>query len=303
MVYTIGIDAGGTKTVGVVLNAEKDILFQAETGFGNPNVQLDQALAHIYQAISMCLASAYGKECKIIVMGVAGIETKENRARFESYFKQKIPLPIILVNDAVLAYHALLGNRDGILTIAGTGSISYGRKGDKDAYSGGWGHLLGDFGSAYDIAIRACRQITIEADQGVAHSHLSRTLMQEMGVNKAEEIKGFIYSATKGEIASLSYPIFVEAESGDEDAKSHFRIAGQDLAKQTFLLYQKLQLDQPLKIAYKGSLLEKNRFAQTAFQSALHEVIGEVQFVQNDITPAIGALTVASIYNDTPKKF
>ncbi|MBS4200834.1 hypothetical protein KHA93_14455 [Bacillus sp. FJAT-49732] len=296
MTYTIGIDAGGTKTTGLIIDSEKNILFQTKTGFGNPNVNFNEALHNVWEAVSACLNSPFGKGCKTIVAGVAGIEAEGNRERFEQFFSTRTNIPTIFVNDAVLAYHALFDDQNGILTIAGTGSISYGRNGEKDGYSGGWGHILGDFGSAYDIAIKVFRQITKEADQGLPHSPLSQALLNDLEISSADGLKGFIYNALKGEIASVSSFVFAEAQKGDEEAKRFFLDAGVELANQTFSLFKKLDIKLPLKVGCKGSLLEKNPYAKKEFESTLQKLVGDVEFIRNEITPAIGSLSVAVLY-------
>ncbi|MBS4204623.1 BadF/BadG/BcrA/BcrD ATPase family protein [Lederbergia citrea] len=298
MNLTIGIDAGGTKTTGLILDNQKRVVFQTESGYGNPNIHFDKAMANVWETVAACLASEYGKDCRAIVAGVAGIEAEGNLQRFEDFFAKKTDLPIIIVNDAVLAYHALLEGEDGILTIAGTGSISYGRKGESEGYAGGWGHFLGDPGSSYDIAIRVCREITREYDQGKPYSSLSQVIMREIGITDPNGLKGFIYNATKGEIASLSYPVFVEAEKGDESARKYFYEAGCELAEQTASLFTKLHMDSPLKVACKGSLLEKNSYVQSAFKNKLQTLVGEIEFIKNHLSPAVGALSVASLYLD-----
>ncbi|CAM4179406.1 BadF/BadG/BcrA/BcrD ATPase family protein [Lederbergia lenta] len=296
MNYTIGIDAGGTKTTGLVLDNQKNVVFQVETGFGNPNVHFENALANVWEATSACLTSEFGYACNTIVAGVAGIEASGNKEGFATFFKQHTDKQVILVNDAVLAYHALLAEADGILTIAGTGSISYGRNGEKEGYSGGWGHLLGDSGSSYDVAIKVCKQITREFDEGLPYSSLSQAVMRKVGMKEAPELKGFIYQASKGDIASLSYPIFLEAEAGDEIARGYFYEAGRDLAKQTVWLYKKLQIVSPIKIAVKGSLLENNTYVQSQFKYVLEQNIGEVEVILKDLSPAVGAMSIASLY-------
>lgn len=296
MAFYIGIDAGGTKTTAAIVNDEKEILFEAHAGFGNPNIHLDQALQHIWETLTACLETTYGQQCETIVMGVSGIETGDNRLKFQQFFQDKVNKRVIIVNDAVLAYHALLDAQDGILTIAGTGSISFGKKGTNSGYSGGWGHILGDQGSSYDIAIQAFRYITVEADMGISHSPVSRILMKEIGAKKAEDIKQFIYQATKGEIAAFTYLIYLEAKKGNEKAIQYFHDAGEKLAKQTWSLFSKLQLQTPLLVGCKGSLLEKNEFVQNQFQSSLETYIGDIQIIMDKRSPAIGAKTVASLY-------
>ncbi|MFK4998845.1 hypothetical protein ACI2OX_20725 [Bacillus sp. N9] len=72
----------------MVLDDQKNCVFQIETGFGNPNVDFDQALANIWAAAEACIASEYGKSCTTIVAGVAGIEAEGNKQRFEQFFTQ-----------------------------------------------------------------------------------------------------------------------------------------------------------------------------------------------------------------------
>ncbi|GIN69867.1 ATPase [Bacillus sp. J14TS2] len=301
MTYIIGIDAGGTKTSAVILDKQKNIVYTIETGFGNPQVEYERASTHIWEAVSACLQSEFGHKCKQIVAGIAGIEAKHHRANLEKFFKKRTALPVILVNDAILAYHAMLGEEDGILTIAGTGSISYGRNRDKEGYTGGWGHLLGDGGSAYNVVIQALHRITLEVDQGLSHSSLSQTLLQEIGVQKAEGIKEFIYQAAKGDIAALALPIFNQAVNGDNEAKQYFYQAGQQLAEQTAYLYKRLALSRPLKIACKGSLLEKNHYVQTEFKAGLSTIVGDIEWIRNESPSATGAVSVASKYGDERK--
>lgn len=297
MTYIIGIDAGGTKTNAIIMDQQKNILFSVEVGFGNLQVDFQEASCHIWKAITKCLGSIYGERCKVIVAGIAGIEAKNHRVRLERFLRERTLLPIILVNDAILAYHAMLGNEDGVLTIAGTGSISYGRNGDKEGYTGGWGHLLGDEGSSYHVVMQAFRKITAEADQACPHSSLSRVLLHEISAKRAEEIKEFIYQANKGEIAALSVVVFSEAVKGDQEAREHFYRAGQELAKQTARLYHKLQLARPLKLASKGSLLEKNLYVQSEYEKVLSSMVGDVEWIRDEKNvSATGALSLASHY-------
>ena len=53
----------------------------------------------------------------------------------------------------------------GVGVIAGTGSIAVGRTKDgQTARAGGWGHLIGDEGSAYSVVLDALRLVARRAD-------------------------------------------------------------------------------------------------------------------------------------------
>ena len=141
MNYTIGIDAGGTKTTGMILDDQRNCVFQVETGFGNPNVDFEQALGNVWEAVSACLSSEFGKDCKAIAAGVAGIEAAGNRERFAAFFHQNTEVPVVFVNDAVLAYHALLGEEDGILQLLVQAQFLMEGMERNEGYSGGLGSL------------------------------------------------------------------------------------------------------------------------------------------------------------------
>ncbi|MGE8204906.1 BadF/BadG/BcrA/BcrD ATPase family protein [Heyndrickxia sp. NPDC080065] len=296
MSYIIGIDAGGTKTKGLILTDNKEILFEADAGYGNPNIDFEGAIANISEVLSICLSSPFGSQCHLVVVGVAGIEAGNNRERIHQSLKQAVNIPIILINDAVLAYHSIFELGDGVLTIAGTGSISYGRNEDAEKYAGGWGHLLGDEGSSYDVAIQACKQMIKEKEFGDHYSPLSLAFFKELNIHDAEQLKGFIYRATKGEIASLSYIVFLQAEEGNKEAKDIFERAGIDLANQTLRLIKNLKLTSPLSVGCKGSLLEKNKYVQEAFKSELNKYVESINFLESNNLPATGAYAAAKLY-------
>ena len=139
--------------------------------------------------------------------------------------------------------------------------------------------------------------MTQEYDQGSPYSPLSQSIIKALGISDATGLKGFIYKATKGEIASLSSLVFKEAESGNEAAKKYFYDAGTDLANQTATLSHKLKLQAPVKIACMGSLLEKNQYVQKAFKESLLDLVGETEIIMEDISPAIGARSLAAAYS------
>src|SRR5437764_3315818 len=65
---------------------------------------------------------------------------------------------LIVTNDAVSALAGATASGQGIITIAGTGSIAFGRNASgRTARAGGWGYIFGDEGSGFDIVRQALR--------------------------------------------------------------------------------------------------------------------------------------------------
>ncbi|PFA63232.1 hypothetical protein CN378_19640 [Bacillus sp. AFS015802] len=292
MTRVIGIDAGGTKVQGLVMDMEKNILFQSLSGHGNPSVSYEDALRNLSSVVQQCLDHTASEGTTHIVVGMAGGGSGNLSQRIQSELSRMTSLPIILLNDAALAYFSLIGNRNGVMTIAGTGSISYGRNGNREGTTGGWGHLLGDEGSAYSIAIEACKQIAREMDSPMGLSPLSRSVLREIRASDAKGLKGFIYSSTKGDIAQLAKVIHKEAESGDEAALHLFKTAGEKLAAQTVALMEKLQIEKNPVIALKGSVLEHNPVVQSVFKETISIRFNESTYITDSISPATGAVDI-----------
>ena len=291
MTRVIGIDAGGTKIQGLVLDMNKNILFQSLSGHGNPTVSFDDALTNLSSVTQQCLEYTPSDEVSHIVIGMAGAESGNLAQRIKKELQRMTSLPIILLNDATLAYFSLVGNQNGVLTIAGTGSISYGRNGNREETTGGWGHLLGDEGSAYSLAMEASKQIAREIDSGRSFSPLSRKLMNEINGSDAKDLKGFIYSSAKGEIAQLAKVIHQEAEIGDEAALHLLKTAGGQLAEQTIALIEKLEIPNPV-IALKGSVLEHNPVVQSVFKEIISNRFNCATYRIDSTSPATGAVDV-----------
>jgi N-acetylglucosamine kinase-like BadF-type ATPase len=291
MTRIIGIDAGGTKVQGLVIDMEKNILFQSLSGHGNPSVSYEEALQNLSSVVQQCLN--HTKEAAThIVIGMAGGGSGNLSQRIQSELSRMTSLPIILINDATLAYFSLIGNRNGVMTIAGTGSICYGRNGRREGTTGGWGHLLGDEGSAYHLAIEASKRIVREMDLATPLSPLSRSILNTINATDAQGLKGFIYSSSKGEIARLAKVIHKEAVAGDDYSLHLLKRAGELLAGQTNALIEKLQLESHPVIALKGSVLEHNPVVQSIFKETVSKRFNEPTFITDSISPATGAVDI-----------
>ncbi|MDD2497224.1 MAG: BadF/BadG/BcrA/BcrD ATPase family protein [Desulfitobacteriaceae bacterium] len=130
MEYIIGVDGGGTKTKAVAYNLEDKEIGKGRSGFGNLLLDFNKAAAHIINAIEQCAISikadgGQGK-CLAIYLGLAGIEANNNIEKIKTLLKEKFHCQILAFHDSQLAHAAILKGEDGIITISGTGSVSYG---------------------------------------------------------------------------------------------------------------------------------------------------------------------------------
>jgi N-acetylglucosamine kinase-like BadF-type ATPase len=164
-----GIDGGQSSTVAVVGDERGHILGRGssgpsdEIGAGADSTRLRDALR---SALEDALRSAglAGTRCDAVVAGISGYNGR--------VYGRPPELParrVVLMHDTPIAHAGALAGRDGVIVIAGTGSVAYTR--DRNGAShifGGWGFLFGDEGSAFRIACDALADLMRAKDDGDA---------------------------------------------------------------------------------------------------------------------------------------
>ena len=293
MDYIIGVDAGGTKTEAAAYTLEEQEIAGSVSGPGNPAVDLHGAEANIKDAISKCIQSIKTQgvegECKCIYLGAAGIEVGKNKELLEALLREAFQCEVICLHDSELAHAAILEGKDGIITIAGTGSVSFGRYNGKTAKTGGWGHVLGDEGSGYWIALEALKQMTVEQDSGMIPSVLSKKIMMHLDVTTVDEMKEFVHVAGKYEIADIA-PIVAElGRTGDRQALDILDRAGIELAFLTEKLYKKLEIKGPCVIGLSGGILRHIDRVRDQFRLYVESDLDSVSIIAEEVSPTKGA--------------
>ncbi len=145
----LGIEGGGTKTEWVLLGlsqGHEGILRQGTLPAANLKSIRDDALAHLFAVLP--------PEATNVGVFLAGCGTEEDRRRLLRVVERFWPKAKVAIgSDRESAMATAFGEKDGIAVIAGTGAAVHGRKSGRIEKSGGWGQLLGDRGSGYDIAM------------------------------------------------------------------------------------------------------------------------------------------------------
>jgi N-acetylglucosamine kinase-like BadF-type ATPase len=297
--YIIGVDGGGTKTEAIAYSLTGEELSKSLYGYGNIVLNKEIALDNILNSIGDIINHLGIEGLKGIYLGLAGIEVGDNKNIVKKAVISKYSVHCCVINDADLALNAMLEGKDGILTIAGTGSISFGMNKGVVKRCGGWGHLLGDEGSGYYIAIQALKRISVECDTEIEYSDLSKSIMAELKINSGEEIKKIVYNSTKDEIARIAPIVSKLGELGSEEALEILNTAGEDIANMTILLSKKLNLYDNFNIALKGSVLTKAVIVRKAFTRHINSKFNHVKIVDDEISSTKGAYY---IYLGTFKK-
>jgi N-acetylglucosamine kinase-like BadF-type ATPase len=288
MDYIIGIDGGGTKTEAVAYSLDGQELATSKSGYGNLLINYKTALTHIDKCIIGCKTALADHTCKGISLGLAGSKVL-SKEEVKKYFYNRYQVKIGLYDDAMIAHEALLHGKDGILTIAGTGAVSIGKKDGVYEYGGGWGHLLGDEGSGYWIGLQALILLTKEHDQNRPYSSLSQTILQYLKADTIHDIKKIVYSSPKSEVASLTPLVVNQARNHKREASGILHQAGKNLANMTLQLYKKQQFEGGCLLACKGSILTEVPEVFNGYKKACEREIKHTQWAMQQISSAKGA--------------
>lgn len=220
----IGVDGGGTKTQGILYSEDGQSLSGAMVGGSNPHSNPEEKVREALHSLVENLA----RDAKVeigdidgICLGMAGVDRPADKAFIERLMRERIgeKMPLLIVNDAVVAMVAVLGRLHGILVIAGTGSICLGFNAEKgeQARAGGWGHILADEGSGYIIGLGALKAIIHAHDKRSPETPLTVRVLKELNLASPTDIIGWLYMGKNGktEVAALAPLVHEEAAKGD----------------------------------------------------------------------------------------
>ena len=213
----VGIDAGGSTTVCLV-GDRATVLGRGVAGAGNPStVGVDGFRAAIASAAEVAARDLPAARVAMAWLGVAGSEQPALRAQLVGIATSVLGAERVEVSHDGRLLLAAAGVEHGVGLVAGTGSSAYGRGADgRELSVGGWGHLLGDEGSGYDIAVRALRAVTAAIDGRGPRTELAGILAKRLGENDPRELRERVYPAPAvTEIADLAEAVL---EVADTDA-------------------------------------------------------------------------------------
>ena len=236
---------------------------RAELGPANLRL-LDQAgLTRHFKAIQGVAKGALAG----IVIGMAGARTQRDRNRILAAAAVVWPsTPCHATNDletALMAAAPSTGSRGAprVLILSGTGSCCFGRRGNgKTARVGGWGHVLGDKGSGYEIGLLALRAVVGELDRRGKWPALGARLLSALQWNEPDDLIDWVHHAEKTEVAALATTVFNAAARGNRMAREILDAAAAALAGDGVDCARRIaKAGGPVEFVFAGSVLLKHR--------------------------------------------
>lgn len=304
----IGVDGGATKTIAATFNPATGQASAAETGPSNPEaIGLDAAASSINSAIMTALGAHTGylqdgqhssPETAIsgAVLGIAGINNHEEGQRLLARVPSLKNKTALAVNDVVAAWASGSLASPGITAISGTGSNTFGVNPHGQAWRcGGWGHILGDEGSGYLIALHGIQHAVAWRDGRGEWSSMIPRLLDFYELSDIEDIMPMVYRPfDKARIAAFAEQVAGSAAEGDEPAIRIFRQAAADLARQIEVIHATLQFGGPTEVTLIGSNFRAGEVFLGPLRERLRLVLGDRDFSVPRLPPVGGSLWLAS---------
>jgi len=254
-----GADAGGTSTVAAVMLGEDEV--SRVTG-GGAAVRPGRAMASgsaIGAVVREALNRAGLLRADVLVVGAAGVGRANDRNELRDALRlEDLADTLRVVTDHEIAFEAAFGNGPGILLLAGTGSICVSRRPDGTVgRQGGYGWLVGDQGSGYDLARAALRAAGLAVDGRGPPTALVERLMQQVRVADFDGVVRWSVGAGSAEVAALTHSLLAAADTGDEVAQTILENGAIDLASHVTAMARDWAADaRPAPVALGGGLLQ-----------------------------------------------
>ncbi len=315
----LGIDGGGTSTTAWLADVGGASLGRGVAGASNAKaVGRDAARASLGTAIALAFvdASIPRVPVQVACLGLAGFDRPEDRALLEGWSESDGWADrLVLVNDGDLVLAAGTPEGVGVAVIAGTGSIAVGRSHDgRTVRAGGWGHLLGDEGSAYSVALAGLRLVArridgrealnvLKAKGGREPADIPRdggplavALCRQLNIAHPDELITAVYAEgmDRTRIAGLAKAVAAVADD-DPDVRSWIlEPAGFELGQTIRAVARGLDwTDRVLPLAMAGSFLLSTPIVSESMSDYLRRFV-EAEVLSTAVPePAAGAIQLA----------
>lgn len=258
--YFLGVDGGQSSTTAMIGDETGRVLGIGRGGPCNHAAE-GEGRRKFMAAMRESLAQAAGSARLEILptfeaacLGLSGgPDDKEALAR------ETIPAQrYLIVHDAHIALAGATGGEPGIIVIAGTGSMVFGKNAaGETARAGGWGYVFGDEGSAFDLVRQALRAILRNEEGWGGPTSLRETLLEAGGARDANQLLHFLYTDEypRDRVAGWAHMIDEAARAGDSAAVDILRSAAQALATLTAAVRRQLfETSERVNICYSGGV-------------------------------------------------
>ncbi len=294
--FYLGIDGGGTKTR-CALGDESTALATSMVG-GSNVIRLGEAQAReaLHSAVRQACSAANISPDQIrrICIGAAGAARPEIAAKLRAILAEVTSASVEVVGDMVIALEAAFNAGPGVIAIAGTGSIVWGRDAaGRTARAGGWGFAISDEGSGHWIGRRAVSAILHAHDED-QETVLTDLILREWNLASLDELVRTANALPPPDFPRL-FPLVLRAsEQNDSVAQALLAEAATHLSNLTSAVLRRLAPHPPyVPVAMTGSVFRQSNDIRKVFYNTLEAAFPGIEIRPNPAVPVDGALARA----------
>ena len=294
----LGVEGGQSHTRAVVGDSAGAVIGRGAAGPAN-SAGDERGRENLRRAVSDAVGEALGEAGRDLAttrfaaacFGLSG-GPADKRVIIESVVStQKLEM----VSDAEIALLGGTGGNPGIVVIAGTGSMAFGKNvAGKTARAGGWGYVFGDEGGAFGIVRKALRAALRQEEGWGPETVLTSLLRKECKAENVNELMHRFYGEEfpRDRIASLAPLVDHAASGGDGVAAGILKSAAECLQELAIAVRKQLfGIEEAVPIVSVGGVF-CSRFVADEFRRRLDAEEG-TSVVQPKFEPVIGALARA----------
>ena len=298
--HVLGIDAGGTKTVCLLADERGEIIAQSRGGGANLQAHGELEVEKVLHRVMEAAMGDREIRPSAICLGIAGVDRPQDAEAIRGIMRRiGSKARTLVVNDALIALVAGAGDRAGVVIIAGTGSIAYGRDAEgRAARAGGWGYLLGDEGSGFWIGRRALSAIVRAADGRGPATDLTDRVMARLRLARPSDLirETYYRDLKRGAIAGLADVVEEARSAGDAVASDILAQAARELIAAATSVVNRLGMrGDVFPTILAGGIFKAVPSLASEVIGLMSEVAPRSQPRLLDVEPAAGAVHLALI--------
>lgn len=296
MTYFLGIDGGGSKTTAVIAD-ENSVLGRATAGASNmTRVGQEQARASIQQAVrdACAVAKINSPQVQYTCIGASGGGRPAVSEELHSILTEIVGGSIEVVGDTLITLDTAFPGEAGIIVIAGTGSIAFGRNArGQTARAGGWGFAISDEGSGYWIGRAAVSAVFRAVDESL-ETELTKRVFSAWNVAEINQLVPLANASPAPDFAALFPLVVTAADQGDALARLILTQAGHELARLARSVVARLfPAGEVVRMAMSGGVFTNSLMVRQAFMGSFHSQGTMLSILPQPVDPVDGALARA----------
>jgi len=296
MRHLLGIDAGGSKTVCLLANEAGEVLTCGLGGPANPHtVGIQNTQRAISQSVQQAISKSKPGKVEVAYVGAAGVDRASDREILTVLMNElAIAESCYIDNDAAIALAGGTICKAGVVVISGTGSIAFGMnsRGER-ARSGGWGPILGDEGSGYDIGRRSLVAVMRSHDGRGPETTLTARIRDYLKLGDLSELVQHVYEARPEirHVAELATLALEESQSGDPVSRQIVTEAVEELTSAAVSVVRMLDMEgQPVDVVASGGVFEHRGILLEHMRESLRNRLPKARLMRPRFEPAAGAI-------------